>query len=545
MPATFERLPENPLMVRYATLVYSRPKHRKLQGGHLKRSTRLLVLLSLLFVLLPSLVLAQQVSLTILHTNDTHSHLLPFSYPSAVPAGSDIAGLKAKRDIGGIARRATLVKRLKADLERRGTAVWLVDAGDFTEGTSFSTEYHGEADVAAMNAVGYSFGTLGNHEFNNPLERLKSLIAKISFPVLCANAIEAATGKPLVHESAFRVVGPLKIGIFGLLTREAGGYQAGKEGVTVSEEAAAAQRMVKSLRPQAGIVIAISHAGEMLDQKMAREVPGLDVIIGGHSHTRLPLGEFQWRSDELKEQDVNGTIIVQAHQWGGELGRLDLLFDKDAAGAWHVVRYREQLIPVTSDIPEDEAVAAVVDRFWKPIASRYGAIIGQAADDFGSRGDDLATYNLVADLVRETAGAEVELENTGGIRSGLVKGKITLEDIVNLDPFDNTIVTFKATGRQIREILMKMRPAVSGLRYRLENGQLTEFTIGGQPVSDDRVYTGATNSYLAERALKGIESVNTGRIRREVIIEYIRKKGTIKPVYDGRRVVVGQPALAQ
>ncbi len=508
----------------------------------MKRSTRPIVLCLLLLILLAPFGLAQQVSLTILHTNDTHSHLLPFSYPSIAPPGSELAGLKVRRDIGGIARRATLVKRLRAELEPRGTAVWLVDAGDFSDGTSFSAEYHGEADVEAMNAAGYTFGTLGNHEFNNPLARLKTLIGKFRFPVLCANAVETATGKPLVPPSTMRQLGPLRIGIFGLLIREAGGYQAGKEGVTVSDEIAAAQHMVKSLRPDAGIVIAISHAGERLDEQIGATVPGLDVIIGGHSHTRLPLGQFVWRSEDLKEKEVNGTIIVQDHQWGGELGRLDLLFDKDEHGAWHVVRYRERLIPVGPDIPEDVAVAAVVDRFWKPIAERYGEIIGQAADDFSERGDDLAPYNLVADLVRETYGADIELENMSGIRAPLVKGKITREDLVNLDPFDNTIVTFKVTGRQLKEILRKMRPAVSGLRYRLENGEIAELTVGGKPAADDHVYTGVTNSYLAERALKGIESTNTGRVRRELIIEYIRKKGTVKPVYDGRRVVIGQQA---
>jgi 2',3'-cyclic-nucleotide 2'-phosphodiesterase (5'-nucleotidase family) len=298
--------------------------------------------------------------------------------------------------------------------------------------------------------------------------------------------------------------------------------------------------MVKSLRPEAGIVIAISHAGERFDEKIAESVTGLDVIVGGHSHTRLPLGELMWRSDDLREKDINGTIIVQDHQWGGELGRLDLLLDKDEQGAWHVVRYRERLIPVTSEIPEDEAVAAVVDRYWKPISARYGEVIGQAADDFGTRGDDLAPYNLVADLVRETYGADIELENNGGIRAPLIKGKITREDLVNMDPFDNTIVTFKVSGRQLKEILQRFRPAVSGVRYRWENGQVTELTVGGQPVADDRIYSGVTNSYLSERALKGIESVNTGRVRRELIIEYIRNKGTVKPVYDGRRAVIGQ-----
>jgi 2',3'-cyclic-nucleotide 2'-phosphodiesterase (5'-nucleotidase family) len=503
-----------------------------------KRTYKLVVLILLSFLLLPSLVLSQQVSLTILHTNDTHGHLLPFSYPSVVSPGSELAGLKVRRDIGGIARRATLVKRLRAGLERGGTTVWLIDAGDFSDGTPFSTEYHGEADIAAMNAAGYTFGTIGNHEFNNPLSTLKKLLGMFKYPVLCANAIETSTGKPLAPASVIRELGLLKIGIFGLVTREAGRYQAGKEGVTVSGEIETAQRMVNSFRPGAGVVIAISHAGEEVDEQIGAAVPGLDVIVGGHSHSRLPSGQFVWRSDELKAKEVNGTIIVQAHQWGGELGRLDLLFDKDERGIWHVERYRARLVPVTPDIPEDEAVAAAVDRYWKPIAARYGEVIGMAADDFSERGDDLAPYNLVADSIREATGTEIEFENMGGVRAPLIKGNITRADMIEMDPFDNKVVTFKITGPQLKEILRRGRPAVSGLRYRLENGAITEVTIAGQPVDDDRVYTGATNTYFAEYALKGVEVVNTGKLRRDMVIEQIRKKGTVKPIYDGRRVVI-------
>ncbi|MGB7621257.1 MAG: bifunctional UDP-sugar hydrolase/5'-nucleotidase [Terriglobia bacterium] len=503
------------------------------------KAARQVVLYLLSFLLLSSLALAQQISLTILHTNDTHGHLLPFSYPSIVPAGSELAGLKIRRDIGGIARRSTLVKRLRTELETHGTAVWLMDAGDFSDGTPFSTEYHGEADIAAMNAMGYNFSTLGNHEFNNPLAVLKKLISEFRYPVLCANAIENSTGKPLAQTSVMREVGGLKIGIFGILTHEAATYPASKDGVTVAGEIETARSMVTALRPGADIVIALSHAGDEMDEKIAAAVPGLDVIVGGHSHSRLPTGQFVWRSDELKPKEVNGTIIVQAHQWGGELGRLDLLFTKDEQGAWHVDRYRERLIPVIPDIPEDTAVAAVVDRYWKPIAARYGEIIGKAADDFSERGDDLTPYNLVADSIREAMGTDIEFENMGGVRAPLVQGNITLADIIDMDPFDNKVVTFKVTGKQLKEILMRSRPAVSGLRYRLENRELRELTVGGKPVEDDRTYTGATNSYFAGYALKGIEVTNTGKARRDVLVEQIRKKVTVTPAYDGRRFVIG------
>lgn len=504
----------------------------------MNRGLRLLLLCAFWMVLLPALAAAQQVSLTILHTNDTHSHLLPFSYPSRVSPGSELAALRARSNIGGIARRATLYKRLRAELERKGTTVWLVDAGDFSDGTPFSTEYHGEADIEAMNAAGYAFGTIGNHELNNPLPRLKNLIGMFRFPLLCANLTENATGQLLVRASVIREVGPLRIAVFGLTTREGAHYPAAKGLLTIEGEMEAARRMAVALRREADIVIALSHAGEEMDGRIASAIPGIDVIVGGHSHSRLPFGERIPFSEDVNVKAPRGTIVVQAHQWGGELGRLDLQFSRDEGAGWRVSRYQARLIPVLSDIPDDPAVAAVVDRYWKPIASRYGVILGQAADDFVPQRDDLAHYNLVADAVRETYGTEIELENTGGVRAPLVKGKITQADLADMDPFENTVVTFEITGRQLKEVLLKTRPAVSGLRYRIDRGRLAEVTVGGKPVEDDRVYTGATNSYFLGFALKGIESVNTGKLRREVVAEYIRKKGTVRPLYDGRRVII-------
>jgi 5'-nucleotidase/UDP-sugar diphosphatase len=488
-------------------------------------------------MVLPALGAAQQVSLTIFHTNDTHGHLLPFSCP-ATDEGSECAGLKERSNIGGIARRAALVKSLRVELERRGAAVWFVDAGDFTDGTSFSTEYHGEADVEAMNAAGYTFGTIGNHELNVPLATLKKLISLAKFPFLCANLTENATGKPLVPPSAIKQLGQLKVGVFGLTTPSASSYPAAKDQLTIANEIETARRMAETLRREADIVILISHAGEGVDEQIAEKVPDIDVIIGGHSHTRLPIGWFFPRSDTLEPRSVNGTIIVQACPWGGELGRLDLLFDKDERGVWRVVRYRERLIPVTKDIAEDEAVAAVVARYWKPISARYGEIIGQASADFVERGEDLAQYNLVADAVRETYGTEIGLENMGGVRAPLVKGNITLEDLTQMDPFPNTVVTFKITGRQLKDILSKNKPAVSGIHYRFEGGQLSDVTVGGKPVSDAQVYTGVSNSYMAGTALKGIEVTDTKKVRLEVLVEYIRKKGTVRPAYDGRRIIL-------
>jgi 5'-nucleotidase len=357
---------------------------------------------------------------------------------------------------------------------------------------------------------------------------------------LLANAVDRATKQPLGEAWRVERVGGVRVGLFGLVTREAATYPAAKEGVDILDEVATARGIVETLRSQADIVVLLSHAGEATDEKLAAEVPGIDVIVGGHSHSRLPIGQFVWRGDDLKQNDVNGTVIVQAFQWGGELGRLDLLFEKDEGGAWRVSRYRARLIPVTADLPAEPMVAAVVDKYWQPIAARYGEVIARATADFSSRGDDAAPYNLVADAVRETYNVDVEFENSGGVRAPLVAGDITRTELVTMDPFDNTVILFKATGAQIKDILTRYAPYVSGLRYKLVDGKLEDATIGGQPIADARVYTGATNSYFAGFALKGLAQEATGRTRLDVVTAYLRNKGTVTPAYDGRRVVIGR-----
>jgi len=496
------------------------------------------VLFAFLWVVLPAE--AQQAALTILHTNDTHGHLLPFSYPDSAAGSSELQGLGVHRNIGGIARRATLVKRIREELRRKGTLVWLVDAGDYCDGTPFSSEYRGEADVAAMNALGYDLGTIGNHEFNNSADQLRKLISMSKYQLVCANATDRATGKHLMAPYVIRNVDGVSVGIFGLTSRSGGTYQAGREGIDVGEEIAAAQQVVQELRAKADIVVLISHAGKEIDFRLGRDLTGIDIIVGGHSHTRMAYAELIPRSDDLRVSDVNGTVIVQAHQWGGELGRLDLLFTKDDKGVWRVNRYRSRLIPVTAEIPEDTDVAALVDKYWKPIEPRYGEVIGHAAGEFTSRFDDLAEYHLVDDALRETFGADFALGNLGGVRAPLLRGPITRGDLVTLDPFANTVVTFTMTGRDILAFLKRYSPSVSGLRYRLQDGELAEATIGGKPVVEDQTYRGVTNSFLSGSRLKGLKVQDTGRVRLDVLIEYIRKKGTVRPAYDGRRVIVGR-----
>ncbi|RPI78777.1 MAG: bifunctional metallophosphatase/5'-nucleotidase [Desulfobacteraceae bacterium] len=483
---------------------------------------------------------SQTVSLTILHTNDTHGYLLPFSYPAQSDPCLTSPGLPERKEIGGMARRVTLIKQIRNELQSKGAKVWLIDAGDFSDGTSFSTEFHGEADIAAMNAAGYDFAVFGNHDFNHTLAHTLKLIDQARYPILCSNVTFAVDKKPLTPLYRIESVGSVRVGIFGLVAKETASYRAMREGLGVAGVITTARAIVKKLRSKADIIVLISHCGKETDEKIAQTASGIDVIIGGHSHSRLPFGEFIRQPDALQSERMNGTVIVQAHQWGGELGQCDLVFEKDTSGAWRLKQYKARLLPITTAIRPDEKTAEQIKQYADRLPARYSEVIGNAAADFSRRCSDAAESNLVTDAVRETFGTEIELENLGGVRAPLLKGKITRGDLVRLDPFDNTVVTFKITGKKLREILKKYAPAVSGLRYRLEKDELIEVSVNGQPLQNDRVYTGATNSHFAERALKGIAVQDTGRQRLDVLIEYIRKNGTIHPAYDGRRIVVNE-----
>lgn len=493
----------------------------------MKTCTKSLLTAVLSFVA-AAVLAAQTAKLTILHTNDTHGHLLPFSYPTLVPKDAVEAQLPVRSDIGNIARRATLVKKIKAELGKQ--PVWVIDLGDFCDGTPFSTEFHGDADNAAMNALGYDFGTFGNHEFNNTFEQLNKLIKESKRKLLCANATLKSTGKPLMPESAIVYAGPVKVGLFGVITTDTAHYPAARNDVTISDEAAAATRMVEELKPKVDVIVMLSHAGYDKDRAIASSVKGIDVILGSHSHTRLPNGEYVGAPG-------SGTIIAQAHQWGGELGRLDLTFEKGPDNKWRVADYRARLIPVTAQLQPDPKVAAVVDQYWSKISGKYGEVLGVALDDFTEVGDDMANYNLVADAVRETFGVDFEFENLGGVRAPILKGDITVGDIVTVDPFNNSIVTFELTGKEIKEILLRARPAVSGIRYRIENRKLVEATINGQPIEDDKTYRGAANSYFASTQMKAYKVTDTGKGRLQTIIDYIKKHKQIAPLYDGRRII--------
>ena len=489
------------------------------------RVQRVLVACLFLFCISPSLAdKLKPLQITILHTNDTHGHLLPFSFPDIFQPGSDVSRLPYRKNVGGISRRSALVSKIRGEKDRK---VLLVDSGDINDGTPFSVKYHGSADIDAMNASGYDVACPGNHDLNNPLAQSLKLKSDAKFPILCANLVN--NGKQVYVPYIIKTIGTAKIAFLGLLTTESQTYPAVVEGkYVISDPIKKASELIPLLRKKADLVFILSHLGVKEDYRLAKSVKGVDVIIGGHSHTMLKNGSFA--------ANTTAPIIVQDYMYGVFLGRLDLSLSRRNSGKWTITSRKEQLIPITSALNENPSVAKTVSKWWDPIKAAYDRVIGQATDDFAEKGEDSAEYNLVADAVREKTGADFEIENSGGVRFGLNKGPITYGDLVCMDPFNNTVVNFKAKGSQIKKWLIDSSLQFSGISCVINGKTVQSATINGIPMEDETIYKGSTNSYNAKN-LSGekMDVEDTGTPRLQALCDYISSHKVISPAYDGRR----------
>jgi|GEM_PF-301570 5''-nucleotidase/2'',3''-cyclic phosphodiesterase and related esterases len=480
----------------------------------------------------------------LLHSNDPHGHLLPFSFQERTAPGDFLAYMPERKSIGGIARRATLIK----DIKKREKNVYAFDAGDSMDGSPFSLEFLGKADYDANSLAGFDYGTFGNHDFNMTPAQFKEMRERVKYPIVLANVFEKGTKNPVEKPYLLENWDGLKVAVLGLTTYSARTYKAIADTWEMREPMSVASDLVPVLRKEADLVVVLAHDGYDEDKRMARDIPGIDVIIGAHSHTRLPVGDYELAARPGR-RDPQGTVIVQAHCWGGELGRLDLDAMQMPDGQWRIVRYTASLLPVTESVPEHPSVKAVVQSYWDRIKPKYAEVVGEAADEFvEAEGEDPTNYFLMCDALH--AGfpdADFEIENFGGVRAPVLKGKITRAMLIEVDPFTNTMVSFKIKGSDLKKVLAYTRPSPSAtLRYharafarpdgKKKEWTLVSATLKGQPIEDEKVYRGVASSYYFNYGIKkyALEAQDTGNPRIEYLAEYIRKNSPIRPTPDGR-----------
>lgn len=495
--------------------------------------------LVLVFVLVALLSLSLPLwaaEIIILHNNDVHSRL-----ESHIPEGADV-------EQGGRVRLATLVDEIR---EMYGAdKVLLLDAGDAIHGMNIDNLFGGLPSIEVMNAMGYHAFTPGNHEFNYGQEVLAQRILDAKFPTLAANVTKADGSLFAGYSALIQEIGEVKVGVIGLVAQETPivTHPKNVEGLIFHDPIDIARQVAKVVRPRVDVLIVLSHLGYNVDVQLANAVPELDVIVGGHSHTELETAS-----------EVNGVLIVQAHEYANNLGFLRLKLEDGK-----IVHQDSFLIPVTADIPKHQGVQAIIDYWNEEVQQRLSQVVGNSDISWDGERASVRTQetnlgNLVADSIREAVGSDIAVTNGGGIRASIHPGEIRVADIYNTLPFDNTLVVVEMLGADILEALehsVRLMPEqnggflqVSGITFEVDpnapvGGRVLNAQVGGEQVSISRAYTVATNDFLAAGG-DGYETFNnahlvadTGIMLRDVMVDYFLDNPQVEAPEAGRIVIV-------
>ncbi|MBM3293091.1 MAG: bifunctional metallophosphatase/5'-nucleotidase [Candidatus Aminicenantes bacterium] len=430
------------------------------------------------------------------------------------------------------------------DAERRtGAEVFFFSAGDNFSGNPVVDRYDppGEPMLELLDLLDVDVLSIGNHEFDYGMEILGRLTSR--FRTVSAN-MEAPPGvlpglKPWVVLSAR---GGVNIAVFGVIQveRDSGlpsTHPDKLKGLRFSEPLAKALEM-KALRPAAQVLIGLTHIGHDQDLLLARRMPELDVIIGGHSHTRVD-----------KAEKVNGVLVAQAGANNLFLGRVDLWVKNG-----RVVKKKGRLIDLGKERREDAAVKAAIAEFQRnPALARVVVRAPHEISDKNNLG------SLMTDAIREVNGLDVAFQNNGGIRLNRLPLEITLNDIYTLDPFGNPIVEIVMTPAEIRGLIKasfekdsKIDLQVSGLTYAVRTdeanrvGEIRLRLPDGSPPAEDRTYKVGINSYIA--SAYRFAHQDPGRSLQTTVaddlIKYLESGADLSIYRDLRRAIWEDPPAA-
>ena len=495
--------------------------------------------------------------LVIFHTNDTHGHPLKFFYNPA-------------DNVGGLPARATLATQARSEYQN---ILWL-DAGDLNTGRPESNFFKAMPDIAGFNYIGYDAMAMGNHEFDNTLDILELQMKMAKFPFLSANVL-TSDGQYIGQPYIIKEFPGFKVAVLGLTTKEiakVGNPQIMKE-LIVKDEVEVAKKLVPELHKQADIVIALTHMGifeneEVGSKRLAKNVPGIDLIVDGHSHTQLTEPLY-----------VNKTPIVQAWQWGMITGKAVLTIQnkKITNLSWEAIPVNLKSVVKKADgtketkfigqeIKEDPFLLSLLQPYGDAVEKILAEPVGTAGGTFSnaeSRKRETAIGDLVADsMVWYTRSMNLQtdfaIQNGGGIRTDIPEGAITQKTVYSILPFDNSVVVVTLKGSDLQALFDFLAtipqgsgafPQVSeGVKFSINynTGRCENISINGRPIDAAKLYRVATNSYMAaggdgyQAFLKAVEKYDTSVFQRDALISYLMNLGgSITPEVKSRILIIG------
>ncbi|WP_323717009.1 bifunctional metallophosphatase/5'-nucleotidase [Paracoccus aminovorans] len=509
-------------------------------------------------------------TLHVLHTNDFHSRVEPIN---AFDSTCD-AETEAKNEcFGGIARLGAKINELRAQLKAEGQNVLVLDAGDQYQGSLFYTTYKGKDTVEFMNAIGFDAMAVGNHEFDDGPGGLQILAEGAKFPIVSGNLdlsqspeLKDKVGGALVLE-----VGGEKVGIVSALAMDTPETAAPGDKVIFKDDMDSLKAEVEELT-DAGVtkIVALTHSGYKRDQAFAAEVPGIDAVIGGHSHTLL--GDMEGAEGPyptmVKGADGVEVPVTTAYAYGKYLGHLVLTWDDNGK----LVKAEGAPILLDASVEPDEKLAARVKEMAAPIEELKAKRVAEiAAPIDGSRESCRAREcemgNVVADamLARvKDQGITIAIQNGGGLRASIEAGPVAMGDVLSVLPFQNTLSTFQLKGADVVAALengaSQMEEAagrfaqVAGLKYTVDPAapagrRISEVQVrdGGNwvPIDPNATYGVVSQNYMRAGgdgyrifAEKAMNAYDFGPDLAEVLAGYLAKQGPgFTPKLDGRITV--------
>ena len=505
-----------------------------------------------------------------------------FAADTAADAKAEMAGktvILHTNDVHGAVEGYAYIAQLKADYEAKGAEVILVDAGDFSQGTTYVSSTKGADAVTMMNAAGYDVVTLGNHEFDYGYAQLKENMSKAKFKVVCADVFNE-DGTPIFDASyTYTTKSGVKVGFFGMETPETQtkANPALIKGLTFADKDAftkAAADQVAALK-DADVVICLAHLGVDAESAPYRStdlyaaVKGIDFIIDGHSHTVMTKGE--------KGEPIQST--------GTAFKNIGVIVIDDASKKIE----SNSLYEIKEDTAKDATVAAaakvIVDRVNNEYGVKFatskvelnGAKAPNGNRDVETNNGDLITDAMRWKVLQNKDGLTVNedhvvaITNGGGIRAAIAKGDVTKKDINTVLPFGNTVAVVYVTGEQLLEALEASTfstptavggfPQVSGINFTIHTGKAYDKndttypestyygpktinrvvinSVNGKEFKANEVYAVVTNNFCAAGgdtyyAFKAASAqFDTGIPLDEAVMEYVTKelKGVIGEQY--------------
>lgn len=481
--------------------------------------------------------------ITILHTNDVHGRLEPFMY-------------KDKKElVGGMARRATLIK----SIEMSNNNVITVDAGDFAQGTLFFNLFEGIPDVKLMHQAGYDVVTLGNHEFDKGLAATKAMLKQSKIRFITAN-IRFSSDKELqkiVKPYILEDYNGVKVAIIGLIAKNLKTLVNKLEGVEVLDPVEITKEIVQKINSRADLIVVISHMGVNDDINLAENIPEIDVIIGGHSHTLI-------KQPKVFHKKTDKTLLLQGGEFGVQLGRLDISVKNK-----EIQHYYYNLIPVNYDIKADSEIQKEINLLSEQIKKFKSEKAGELLTAIGEEKKNvrkalLKQGSLVTDAIKYSfPDVDIVLQNAGGVRLNRVirPGPVSFADILELYPFENTVVLLELKGSDLKSVLetsSRLYPGSNGgflqsrgLEYTIntakpaqilsdngskiikEGSRVSGIKIKGEPLQSNKLYKIAINDYMYNggngysQFKRGTNVIDTGVLVQDAIVAFLREKSPV------------------